>query len=259
PDPVPRGDRVPARVQRARGRGQLGRAHRERRAGLRGSRRHGRLCHRGRARALRGQSGPGRARRAPALGPAPLPRPLGLRHASGPMNLLQLLNLRHKLTLLNMLTSVVVLVLACGAFLGYELLTFKRTLTRDLATLGDVIGDNCTAALTFGDNDAAKGVLGSLRAERHVLSACVYGPDGRPFATFNRETGGGKAWPDRAKLDGFEASREWVSVFRPITLDHDVIGTVYIRSDLGEMDSRVKRYAWIVALVLLTSSGVAFA
>ena len=74
------------------------------------------------------------------------------------------LRLRHKLTLITMLTSVVALVLACAAFLGYEMLTFKRTLTRDLAMLGDVIGDNSTAALTFGDNEAAKGVLASPQA-----------------------------------------------------------------------------------------------
>jgi len=168
------------------------------------------------------------------------------------------LKLRHKLTLITMLTSVGALVLACAAFLGYELVTFKRTLTRDLAILGDVIGDNSTAALTFGDNEAAKGVLGSLRAQRHVLSACVYGPDGRPFATYRRDAGDDLAWPERAKLDGFESSHEWVSVFRPITLDHDNIGTVYIRSDLGEMEAREKRYALIVGLVLVLSSLVAF-
>jgi signal transduction histidine kinase/DNA-binding response OmpR family regulator len=169
------------------------------------------------------------------------------------------LRLRHKLTLVTMATSVGALVLACAAFLGYEMVTFKRTLTRDLAILGDVIGDNSTAALTFGDNEAAKGVLASLRAQRHVLSACVYGPDGRPFAAYRRDAGDEPAWPERAKLDGFESSRKWVSVFRPITLDHDNIGTVYIRSDLGEMQAREKRYAWIVAIVLLASSLVALA
>ena len=161
------------------------------------------------------------------------------------------LRLRHKLTFITMLTSVVALVLACAAFLGYEMLTFKRTLTRDLATLGDIIGDNSTAALTFGDNEAAKGVLASLRAQHHVLSACVYGPDGRPFAAYRRDAGDEPAWPDRAKLDGFESSHQWVSVFRPITLDHDNIGTVYIRSDLGEMQARERRYLWIMAIVLI--------
>ena len=64
---------------------------------------------------------------------------------------------RNQVTLITMLTSIVVLVLACGACLGYELLTFQRTMARDLAILGDVIGDNSTAALTFGDSDAATG------------------------------------------------------------------------------------------------------
>jgi len=168
------------------------------------------------------------------------------------------LKLRHKLTLITMLTSMGALVLACAAFVGYELVTFQRTLTRDLAILGDVIGDNSTAALTFGDNEAAKGVLGSLRAQHHVISACVYGPDGRVFASYRRDPGDEAAWPERAKLDGFESSHRWVSVFRPITLDHDNIGTVYIRSDLGEMQAREKRYAWIVGMVLLASSLVAF-
>jgi signal transduction histidine kinase/CheY-like chemotaxis protein len=169
------------------------------------------------------------------------------------------LRLRQKLTLNTMLTSVVVLVLACGAFMGYELLTFKRTMTRDLAILGDVIGDNSTAALTFGDNDAAKGVLGSLRAQKHVVSACVYGPEGDAFAMYRRDAGNDTpGWPDHPTESASERSPHWLGVFRPITLDNDRIGTVYIRSDLGEMQARVTRYSMIVAVVLLTSILVAF-
>ena len=168
------------------------------------------------------------------------------------------LRLRHKLTLITMLTSSVVLVLACGAFLGYEKVTFERTMSRDLAILGDVIGDNSTAALTFSDRDAARGVLASLRAQKHVTSACVYGTDGHPFATYQRDSGPGSAWPARARDNAFERSARSLGVFRPIVLDHETIGTVYVRSDLGEMQARVQRYAWIMALVLLTSTLVAF-
>ena len=168
------------------------------------------------------------------------------------------LKLRHKLTLVNMLTSVVVLVLACGAFLGYELLTFQRTMQRDIAILGDVIGDNSTAALTFGDNEAATGVLASLRAQKHVVAACVYGPDGQPFANYRRDPGDEPLWPARALTQASERSSKWLGVSRPIVLDHETIGTVYIRSDLGEMQARVRRYAWIIGVVLLTSTLVAF-
>ncbi len=168
------------------------------------------------------------------------------------------LKLRHKLSVITMLTSVAALVLACGAFLGYELFTFQRTMSRDLAILGDVIGDNTTAALTFGDSDAAKGVLASLRAQKHVVSACVYGPDDRPFATYQRNPDLAAHWPERARRGVFEHSRQWLGVFRPIVLDRETIGTVYIRSDLLEMQERIRRYAVIIGLVFLAAILVAF-
>src|SRR6185436_9604564 len=168
------------------------------------------------------------------------------------------LKLRHKLSLLTMLTSVAALVLACGAFLGYELYTFRKTMSQDLATLGDVIGDNTTAALTFGDNEAARGVLGSLHAQKNVLSACVYDAQGRPFATYQRELTADAVWPEKAHKDSYEHASRWLGVFRPIVLDHETIGTVYIRSDLLEMQDRIRRYGIIAGIVLLAAMLVAF-
>jgi signal transduction histidine kinase/CheY-like chemotaxis protein len=168
------------------------------------------------------------------------------------------LKLRHKLSLITMATSIVALVLTCGAFLGNELYTFRRTMSQDLATLGDVIADNCTAALTFGDNDAAKGVLTSLRAQKNVISACVYGADDKPFATYRREVGADEVWPGRARRDSYEHARKWLGVFRPIVLDHETIGTVYIRSDLLQFDERFRRYMVIAGVVLLAAMLVAF-
>jgi signal transduction histidine kinase/DNA-binding response OmpR family regulator len=168
------------------------------------------------------------------------------------------LQLRHKLTLITMLTSVAALVLACGAFLGYELYTFRKTMSQDLATLGDVIGDNTTAALTFGDSEAARGVLASLKAQKNVLSACVYDAQDRPFATYQRELTADAVWPERAHKDSYEHASRWLGVFRPIELDHETIGTVYIRSDLHEMQERIRRYVTIAGVVLLAAMLLAF-
>ena len=168
------------------------------------------------------------------------------------------LKLRHKLTLITMLTSVAALVLACGAFLGYELYTFRKTMSQDLAMLGDVIGDNTTAAITFGDSEAARGVLASLHAQKNVLSACVYDAQDRPFATYQRELTADAVWPDKAHKDSYEHAPRWLGVFRPIVLDHETIGTVYIRSDLVGMQERIRRYGIIAGLVLMAAMLVAF-
>ncbi|HEV2105967.1 MAG TPA: ATP-binding protein, partial [Candidatus Eisenbacteria bacterium] len=167
------------------------------------------------------------------------------------------LSIRKKLVLIAMLTSLVVLVLACGAFTGYELLTYRGAMARDLGILGDVIANNSTAALTFHDPNAARDALGALRAQKHVVSACVYDRSGAPFAGFRRDPGRAPAWPARAGGDGDGAGGRWIEVLRPVVLDGETIGSVYIRSDLDEMLARERRYALIAALVLVTASLIA--
>ena len=173
------------------------------------------------------------------------------------MRALRHLSIRRKITLLCMLTSVVALVLACGAFLSYELVTFRQKLTRDLSILGDVIGSNSTAALAFNDAGAARDALSALKAQSHVVSACVYGKDRRPFATYLRGQPTASDWPAAARPEGAQVDHAYLSVFRFVWLDGETIGTVFIRSDLEEMRTRFIRYALIVLVVLITASLVA--
>jgi signal transduction histidine kinase len=173
------------------------------------------------------------------------------------MRALRHLSIRRKITLLCMLTSVVALVLACGAFLSYELVTFRQKLGRDLSILADVIGSNSTAALAFNDADAARDALSALKAQSHVVSACVYGKDGAPFATYRRGVPTETDWPATAGVEGELSSRSHLGVFRRVWLDGEAIGTVFIRSDLEEMHSRFVRYALIVLVVLIAASLVA--
>ena len=173
------------------------------------------------------------------------------------MRALRDLSIRTKLTFITMLTSIVALVLACSAFLGYELVTFRTSMSRDLAILGDVIANNSTAALTFDDPAAAREALSALRAQRHVVSACIYGKDGTPFATYQRVGAGAPQWPSRSATEPVRIERDWLAVQRPVSLANEQIGSVYIRSDMLEMHARIRRYGLIVGLVLLTASLVA--
>ncbi|HEY3216094.1 MAG TPA: response regulator [Candidatus Eisenbacteria bacterium] len=167
------------------------------------------------------------------------------------------LPIRHKLTLIAMLTSIGALLLACGAFTSYDLLTFRKKLGRDLSILAEVIGANSTAALTFGDAAAATEALGALKVQKHVVSACVYDRAGRPFATYLRGAPRRGDWPLHGPSDEILVGQSFVSVSRRVWLDQEQVGTVYIRSDLEEIRSRFLSYALIAALVLLAASLVA--
>ncbi len=168
------------------------------------------------------------------------------------------LPIRHKLTTIIMLTSGVAILLACAAFVLYDLAAFRRAMTRDLSTVAEIIGQNSTAALAFNDPNAATQVLAALRAKPNVISACTYAWNGEVFARYKREDLKRSSLPPAPRPDGSRYEAGHLTIFRRIILDGQPVGTIYIESDLSEMDARLQRYAGIVGLVMLASSFVAF-
>jgi hypothetical protein len=83
-----------------------------------------------------------------------------------------------------MVTSSVTLLLAGAVYVTYDLITFRRAMSRDLTILADIIGNNSTAALAFDDQQAGLATLASLRAQEHIASACLFGKEGRLFAAY---------------------------------------------------------------------------
>jgi signal transduction histidine kinase/CheY-like chemotaxis protein len=174
------------------------------------------------------------------------------------MILLPRRSIRARLTLITTVTSVAALLIACGAFLGYDLITYRSTMTRDVSLLAEVIGDNCTAALTFHDPDAARDLVSALRAQQHIVAACIYDKDGKPFASYQRGAGRAEVWPLRAQPEGALFVSNGLSIIRTVRLDGEVIGSVFIRSDLEETQQRMRRYGLIILAVLLVASAAAF-
>src|SRR5689334_3743263 len=92
--------------------------------------------------------------------------------------------IRRKLMRIMLLTSGLVLLLTCAAFLAYDVVTFRQSAVRQLSTLAQIIAANSTAALAFQNQDDAHEVLAALKAERHVVAATLYDSHGRPFAVY---------------------------------------------------------------------------
>src|SRR6266853_5948947 len=99
-------------------------------------------------------------------------------------------SISKKLTWINMLVSGVALLLACAAFFAYDLYTFRVGIVRNLSTQAQIIGSNTVSALVFNDPQAAENTLSALKASPHILSAAIYTPDARPFASYSRDSGG---------------------------------------------------------------------
>src|SRR2546428_12624484 len=94
------------------------------------------------------------------------------------------------LTGMNMLVSGAALLLACGAFFAYDLITFRQAMVRHLSTQAQIIGSDSVSALLFNDPHSAENTLSALKAAPNIVSAGIYTPEGQPFATYSRDTAG---------------------------------------------------------------------
>jgi two-component system cell cycle sensor histidine kinase/response regulator CckA len=166
----------------------------------------------------------------------------------------QNLPIKRKLMTVMMLTSSAALLLSCVGFVGYQLLSYIQDVKQDLATLGDVIAANSTAALSFRDQSSAEETLRGLKAEPRILKACLYAQDGTLFVTYSRD-GSGQICPPSIPRGGsatFEHNR--LTLSRNVQLDGQTIGTLCLQADLGpEVLAYLKRAANILLFVMAAS------
>jgi signal transduction histidine kinase/HAMP domain-containing protein/ActR/RegA family two-component response regulator len=162
-----------------------------------------------------------------------------------------------------MIASTVALLLVSGGFVAYELAIFRLTMKNDLLTLAQFIGDGSTAALSFNDQKDAGEKLKPLIYRKHIVAAALYDQSGNIFVTYptnnlTLRAKGIPVHPDtsamRPDVERFEPGR--LIVFHTINLDGQVVGSVFLESDLGELHQREVRYAGIIILFMAASSVV---
>ncbi len=165
-------------------------------------------------------------------------------------------SISRKLTWMNMLVSGAALLLACAAFIGYDTVTFRETIVRNLSTQAQIIGSNSASALLFNDPQSAENTLSALKAAPDILSAVIYTPDGRPLASYSRDPNDRIPAPPSitsGQMEIHSLKSSEIVLVRSIVFQGKPTGTVYIRSDLEELNRRLNRYAGIAGIVLLAS------
>jgi len=96
--------------------------------------------------------------------------------------MLSRLSIRQKLTVMLMVISCSVLLLAAAAFVTWDFYRFRADMAADLRTQAQLVLENTTAALEFNDPAAAGEMLERLTIHPHTQLACLYAPDGTLFA-----------------------------------------------------------------------------
>src|SRR6266404_2398348 len=174
------------------------------------------------------------------------------------MRLFQNMSLRRKQTLITMLTSGIVLLLACAAFSIYDVITFRKAMVEHLSTLAEIVGANTSAALDFNDSNSAVETLSALQAQPGIIGACIYGKGGGVFAAYDRADDDITFTPPAPLTEGHAFKHQRLILSRPIAYKGETIGVVYLESDMHALSSTLRQYAGIVGLVFLASLLLAF-
>jgi uncharacterized membrane protein affecting hemolysin expression len=162
-------------------------------------------------------------------------------------------SIQRKLTLVIFLTSVLGLSITCLALELYERASFRTSMATDLAFHADMLGLNTSASLTFDDRKSAQNILAALRAEPHIVAACIYDSHGNIFAEYRRAGLGENFRMPIFEEDGTRFEPEAVALYHRFYIDNEKVGSVAIVSDFSELRAKMKQFREISALVLLAS------
>jgi signal transduction histidine kinase len=186
-------------------------------------------------------------------------------------------SIRHKLMSIMLITSGVVLLVATLVMLVNDTLSFRTMMINDQMTLGNIIGSNTTAAVTFDDPKAANETLAGLAENSHIVAAAVITPSSELFALYVRKNIDPKTLDLKIVADGstkrilaadlaalasrqapFWAKNANIKTVLPYFYDNQQISTILIVSDMGELRERLSRTCFLFIVILIGALMVAY-
>jgi PAS domain S-box-containing protein len=167
------------------------------------------------------------------------------------------LPIQRKLVWFIFLTTLTVLLGSNVALFIYESRSFQQATAQNLTTMGDIIAANSTAALIYDDPKLAQEIISGIKAEPDITAAALYDKQGRLYATYPAKAPKTAFPSSPGEIGGRFSLRDFV-LFRPVVQGDNVVGTLFIRSDLNAMYRRLGVYSLVLFGVLFGSAVLAY-
>lgn len=168
------------------------------------------------------------------------------------------LSIKYKLIVVVLMTATIGLTLASGALLSYDRINMKATLSQEMQILSKVVALRSAVALSFSDEKNARANLNTLKVRKNIRLACMYDDTGTVFVKVSQGTHDLEC-PNNERRGGRFFNGGYLDVYEVIERNGEIIGHVFIRASLEELDERLVKQLVVSVAVLFGSLCLAFA
>ncbi len=151
-------------------------------------------------------------------------------------------SIKNKVTLVAMVASLSGIVLFGLVLVGYDWRNSRELALRTHEIQAEMVANNSTAALQFFDRDAAVEVLSVLAVDETVVRAAIYDVGGRVFATYGRSATDNLLSLPTPRNQLSRMGLRQLEVFRTISFEQQVIGYVFVQTNLDWLYIRLLRF-----------------
>jgi signal transduction histidine kinase len=154
-------------------------------------------------------------------------------------------SIKKKLVLL-LVALVTFTMLLQGSILVYnDIKNLKTSIVENLSVFASAIGSMSRAAILFEDTRTGKRILSSLEDEKQIDLAVIYKIDGQIFVTYSRNKNV-KFGPPPFDHEGQVITERGIEIIKNIVLEDEVLGKIYIKANLNEMESKIENHLVLV-------------
>ncbi|MDX1489855.1 MAG: methyl-accepting chemotaxis protein [Pseudohongiellaceae bacterium] len=156
------------------------------------------------------------------------------------------------------MTSAFAVVLCSIIFFWMERARLDESTDAHATILAEVIAQNSMGALAFEDDITAQETLGALSLDRNIMGAVLFDQSGAQFASFTTAGVSASSMPSRPRNTELTRHEEgYLDIFKPVTMDGDQIGTLYLRLSLQESEEIVGEFLMSSILVVICMTAIA--
>lgn len=141
--------------------------------------------------------------------------------------------------------------LATAALVAWETRAAREQAAAAVEGVAAVVAYHVAPALAFDDRAVARQGLDALRAVPDVTGAVLWNARGEVFAAW------GPGLPAEPPEPGLGWEGEGFSLTRPVRLEGEVVGALWVRSGLATLHQRLGRYGAVAAAALLVAAAAA--